>query len=278
MTAISLHAAPSWRVIAVEQTRAVGLRMRGAGVLLLVIQVGLAAAMLDAAARARAIYERHPGRGAMSMTNITFSPQVAVIFSFLALLVPLLVWEGEDPTRRLYHWSMPVGQPSHAVTKALGGWLWLMLAVTVSVAGMAVVPLFVERITGQPQTYAPHFTWWEWIVPFVSATIAYVFASAAALGTRQPLVWIFGSMLIYGGGLALFGKSDIPVLVDVSRAMVTGIAGTYGVAAAVAGTIDQVDAAGRVAAPSLVRWTGASALWGAVGAALFYLTARRREG
>ena len=270
MTAIQLHPAPAWSRVAHEQVRAVGLRLRSAGIMLLALFTLIAMATIVIS-----LDTFTPVRGGRPGFNATFAPQMTVVLTLLAMLTPLMVWEGEDPTRRLYHRAMPVGQLTHALAKVVGGWAWVVVATAVYVIGIAIVPVLVHR-GSESVIYSPTFLWWHWLVPFTSVTIAYALASSAGVGTRQPFVWIFGSMVIYGGVIALLMRADVPMLTDVARAMTTAITGTYGLGAATTGNIDGIDVSGRLVTTALERWLGATSIWGAASAALFYLVARRR--
>lgn len=266
-----LHCAPRGRVIVVEQIRALGLLMRTAGVLLLTLYIVLALVAINTAFRVRDA-NQVVGRFA-HLVDYAYTPQMTMLLLSLPLLVPLVVWQDEDPTRRLYHLAMPVSQTPHAAIKTLAGWFWMMAGVTVFLIGLAGVHAFTRWVTGLPQPYHVGFAWWEWIVPYSSVTIAYVFVSAATVGARRPIIWLFGTPAIYAGVIAflLQGGRDAR---DVGRALRHAATGYYGAFAAVGGSIDSLTTTFTV---SLTRWLGASAIWGALGIALFVFAARRRS-
>nr|MDQ2668984.1 hypothetical protein [Gemmatimonadota bacterium] len=191
MTSIQLHPAPAWSSVAREQVRAVGLRLRSAGIMLLTLFALFACAAIIISLDTFTV-----ARGGKGGPDITFVPQMTIVLTAFVILAPLMVWEGEDPTRRLYHRAMPMRQLPNALAKVIGGWTWVMVASAVFLIGMAIVPLLMQR-GGRPVVYSSTFMWWEWLVPLTSVTIAYTLASAASVGARQPFVWIFGPLIIY---------------------------------------------------------------------------------
>ena len=114
----------------------------------------------------------------------------------MAFLLPFGVWQGEDPSRRTYHWMMPVARHTHTLTRVLAGWVWLMAATFVYLVVGIVIVLITQRITGEPQSYGPSFAAWEWLVPFTVGTVVYMFVSAAAVGSRQPIAWIICVIMV----------------------------------------------------------------------------------
>ncbi len=270
MTSIQLHPAPVWSKVAREQVRAVGIRLRSAGIMLLALFALIALATIIISLDRFTL-----ARGGLRGPDTTFVPQMTVVLTVFVILTPLMVWESEDPTRRLYHRAMPMRQLPNALAKVVGGWAWCMVASAVFLIGMAILPMLMQR-GGRAVVYSPHFTWWEWLVPLTSVTIAYTLASAAGVGARQPFVWIFGPLIIYGGIIVLLLNAQVAMLTDIAHAMTTALTGTYGLRAAITGNIDAVELPGPVVITALQRWLGATTIWGAASAALFYLVARRR--
>jgi hypothetical protein len=178
------------------------------------------------------------------------------------------MWNEEDPTRRAYHWSMPVTRATHALTRTFAGWLWLIAFIALWLAFIVAIDAISQRIVGTSLRPPTTGAAWEYLVPFTAATIAYLFASAAAIGARTPLVWIVGPILIYIGVSVLAWSLGYPHL---SSAMSKIISGFYGAGAAMYGVI-------RVNGfPSLDRWLGATVLWGGAAAALLYAVSHRRN-
>jgi len=271
MTAPMLAPPPAWRAVLAEQARAVGLHLRVVGIFVASVMLLLGALALRLAWMLRATHAAHPKLAGL---NITYAPQACRILAGMALLLPLIVWQDEDPTRRAYHWAMPVSRPLHAATKVLAGWLWLMVATVSLLLFWVLTTRLVERISGMPQRYDAGFTWWEWLVTPAAVTVAYLFASAAAVGTRRPFVWIFGIPILYAGAAFLFLAFGMPQL---THSMGSLYGGFVGAEAALAGGVDALNASTGFAAPSLARWLGASVLWGGAGMLLLLGVARRRS-
>jgi hypothetical protein len=280
MTAISLHAAPRWRDIAWEQIRAVGLRLRVTGALLFVMLALYGGVAISAARSAR---DTNLSRAARAAVNFSYTPEVSFLFATLAILLPIAMWLEEDPTKRAYHWSMPVSRATHAMTRTFSGWVWLVAVIAIWLAFIIAIDAITQRIVGAtlPRPLGAleylgggasprHATVeaWQYLVPFTAATIAYLFASAAAIGARTPLVWIAGPPLIFVGVSILAFTFGYP---EVSSAMSKIISGSYGASAAMSGVI-RVDGF-----PNVDRWLGATVLWGAAASGLLYAVAHRRN-
>lgn len=265
MTSISLHEPPRWHVIAYEQVRAVGLQMRKAGALLLVTLLLYGGLALHVARRAREANVTSAGHAAV---DFAYTPEMSVTLAFLALFLPVAIWNEESPTRRSYHWSMPIARTTHALTRAFAGWVWLIGVTVAWLSFIVAIDSITQRIVGIPSSHHAVAGGWALLVPFTAVTIAYLMGSAAAIGARTPLVWIAGVPAIY------FGVSLILVMLgylDAARTMLAAFSGLYGASAAMAGQI-------RVeGALSLQRWFGAAVLWGGAAAVLVYAVSRRRS-
>lgn len=269
---LRLHAPVRWSVIVAEQFRAIGLLLRVPSLLLLLAFLCGAAMAIDFAEDVHAV-KAASGRADV---NLTFSPGVTLVFLVVGFVLPLVAWQDEDPSRRFYHWSMPVSIPAHAAAKVAAGWCWLMIVVAALLVGQAVVAAVTEHVFGVPQPYVQFSAWWEWLIPFTSLSVAYVFASAAAVGTRRPIIWLFGLMTIYFGVYVLsYLVTDDHGLANTVKSVVTGY---LGAGPAMAGWFEWYDASFAVTLyPSLGRWLGATTLWGALGVALLVISMYRRS-
>jgi len=259
MTSVSLHEVPDWRTVVREQWRAVGLALRGE----IVLVVGLLVVFLVVAALTaiRAARDPHMNVGFM------YGPAASIPTSILALLIPFGVWRSEEPSRRDYHWSMPVAQVSHTLTKVLLGWAWLMLLVGAYVLFLLALWANATFVAGEPVhlSAAP----WEWLVPFAAATVAYLVGSVFVVGSDHPWRWIMGVTLAF---LLVFAFLSAVSLDDVRRLETSILSGRYGLNAALFG---QVEGPGRNDGPSLTRWLTATVLWAALaGAALGFVSSR----
>jgi hypothetical protein len=267
---LSLHPRPSLRIVACEQLRLSGLLLRKGATLMLTVYLIMIAVMVRQVHRVTATDLL---RGAAA-PNFTFRPESSGIITLVAIMLPLLIWEGEDPTRRSYQWLMPLPQPIHTLIRVFAGWIWLMLATLIFLGGNFALVLITERMTGERQAYHPGFAAWEWIVPFSAATVTYLFTSAAAVGTRRPLVWVFGFAALYTLCITLLSRLGMPQASDALHAL---WAGSYGTRVAMAGMVSSQMGATTDQARDLTHWAGASALWGVCGAALLAVVSFRRR-
>lgn len=73
-------------------------------------------------------------------------PAIMMVAVF-ALPAPVIwattVWAGETPTRRTYHWSLPVARPAHDLARVVAGALYLFAAYAV-LAGAGALVAIVE--------------------------------------------------------------------------------------------------------------------------------------
>lgn len=267
MNTPSIHTAPRWRVVAKEQLRVAEEHTRLLSLLLVVVFALIAGTFV------RMGYVAAHQSPRVGITNMTYIPQMTGMLLILPLILPLVIWQDEDPRRRAYHRAMPMSQPLHALTKVFAGWVWLMVSMCAFVAFMLILRVMMQRATGNAQNYVPGFVWWEWLVPFTSVTIAYLLASSAAVGTRQPFVWIFGMPLVYPGIAMLFENAGMR---QVAHQMSRLISGYYGVTTAVVGNITWPQGPQHLPLPSLERWLLATLVWGTAGGVLLYVIARRR--
>ena len=183
MTTIPLHAPPAWRAVLAEQLRVTFLRTRVVGVALAGAALLLGGMMIDSALDIRKLDRL--GHSAEAATVVVFSGLPSSFPVVVAILLPFLMWAHEDTGRRAYHRMMPIAQSAHGLTRTLAGWVWMLSASMMWVIATALFNLICSRITGRP---VPAFqdVWWMWLVPITSATVAYLYVSAAAVGSRWP--------------------------------------------------------------------------------------------
>jgi hypothetical protein len=270
----SLHPAPRWGVVAREQLWAAVLALRAEGIGFLALLALLSVFAIGVAARVAA----DPYRG----ESVGYSPEESVVVAVLGLLAALGIWRDEGPSRRDYHWAMPVDRRAHTFTKVLAGWAWLMGAVAVFLATIVGLAAVLDAITGDALRSAP--LGWQWLVPFTAATVAYLLGSTAALASDHPWRWVVGIVAAYFLAKVLaegFGvRGAEPLLTRVTH-------GYYGLNAAAFGQIDRIVTATehvpagtvmRISAygPDARRWASATLLWGALGTGGVLLAALRR--
>jgi hypothetical protein len=263
MTSISLHPAPSHGTVWTEQLRAVGVALRNEAL----AYVGALAVLFTAGVIGIWRSTRSPGFNVGTL-DISFASELVIPISLIALAVPMVVWRTEEPGRRSYHWSMPVNATHHTLMKVAAGWLWTVVATAIYVGFVALISLTMAAIADAPVDYPPA---WEWATTFTTASIAYLFGSAAAIGSEHPWRWIAG--IFFG---VLIGKELMDAFgFDGFEALLETIGtGRYGLGAAIWGDLRSTENGGTA------QWITAAAIWGALALATVVGVAswRTKEG
>lgn len=275
MSPYALHPLPSRRAVVREQVRTVGLSLRREGLVL--------AGLLTAFSLFIAWIAANGANPALP-----FVPAAAIPLLIVALLVPMAVWKGEDPARRLYHWSMPVAQGEHALAKAFSGWTWTMAAMAgylVWALGMAlatggsigVEPLLdIRRVEDLHMTRAAVEPW-RWVVPFTGATVLYLFGSALVLATRYPARWLGGGVVgfMFLSAMQINGEPN-PLLQAVRWAWTAPL----GLQTALSGKVPEWAVSAELShiyrTPDVGAWFAATWLWLALALSLFLFAAYRQ--
>lgn len=258
MTSIALHSAPSRSTVFGEQLRSVFLALRKESLAFAGTLVVLAALAAYAALRA--------GNDPREGMHLSYSVVATVPIALVALLIPFSVWRTEDPSRRAYHWAMPVARAPHTLIKLVCGWIWVMCAVVVYLLWIVLVGLMIQAIRGSMGTvhWAPA---WTWLVPFTATTVTYLITSIAAIASDHPWRWIAGVTLGYFVLIAFLGVLQMH---DAERALGTITSGYYGLTAAAFGAVQ------HFGGPSVERWIEATLVWGALSVIGVGLAAARR--
>lgn len=173
----------------------------------------------------------------------------------LSVFWGLGVWHDEPPSRRLYHWSMPVRRDAHDRYRLLAGALWMFAGIAALVAGTVLIAAltgYAGSIPSVPATLWPTY--------FLGPLVLYLFTTVASLRSEHPAAWVFGVFV----GLQL-----APVLID-------GIFGLGGRFVAMVGEFVTGPAGPGTAlvgglrgspgwAPAMLLWMGLAlaAAWGA---------------
>ena len=304
----TMHPQPSRAAMWTEELRAVGLSMRRELLIGAALLAGVTLVLW-------LVYFALPLEGRSEM-GIRFGPDIATPLSMVALFLPLFVWRKEDPERRGYLWSLPCERGSLHLAKGLSGWAWMIGAVVAVLlwltaitwmfpgegAGMyehvhvdRVGPIAtpagaVERVLVQPgpgEIYrlTVPIPAWQWLVPFAAVSVAYLFGSIVAIGSKHPFAWGLG---VWAGMIGLGILTSDRRLGVAHRVATEILYGRFGFATGMTGghprsatltnelggTIESIR---RL--PDLVGWLGSVALWGIPVVAGFLLVTRRyREG
>ena len=224
MTDSTIGRIPAMKAVWMEQLRVVGLAIRReAALVALVLALGsITVIAISRLPVLQVIFNE-------DMRDLVFDPAESP-WMFLpvlaALLLPLVVWKGERRFGDTPLWSLPVDHRRHVLLKAAAGWVWLMAilgaffvwaTLTTLVSGGSVgvdeVRLLlldaVGASAGTPGSMeSVNWTtpWWQWALPFTSASAAYLLATTLILATARPLFWAAG---LWVAGAAVLGIAEI---------------------------------------------------------------------
>src|SRR5688572_7684972 len=112
MTATAFHSPPRTRDVLMAQIRAVRFVPRGPAVAALAA-VTLATLLVT-------IHSLNTGE------IIIFHPEHQMWPGVVGLLLPIMVWRGEDRFGAGFLWTLPVDRRRHALARVFAGWVWLM--------------------------------------------------------------------------------------------------------------------------------------------------------
>ena len=288
MPSFSLHPTPAWSEVAREQVRAVGLVLRREAVLLALLLVAISALILVADSQG-------VGEGAAS-----FDPEIAGPVVLLAFFAGLSVWRGEEPSRRAYFWSLPVDRVRHTLTRVGAGWVWLMVLLVSYMLVMLVLALITggEIATGQGYAYIGErgpsavpdtsllreITWavgvWEWAIPVVAITIAYLLGSIVAILSDHPWRWFAGIPLGFWLAVVILLFTGMRPVADQLLAVLVGKFGLFTALSGEGSVIheftrpDGTTLQREISRPTLSSWVPAAALWLTLSMAAVFAAAR----
>ncbi len=98
----------------------------------------------------------------------------------LPALWALLVWQGELPHRRSYHWSLPVWRPGHDLARIAAGAVWLLAAHL----ALAACGAIVAAASGDWALFASIGP--AWATFFTAPLVLYLVVSPLALWSDSP--------------------------------------------------------------------------------------------
>ena len=298
----SAASGPPLRTVLREQLALVGLAIRretliGAFLFVVPIVTVLLVALTGSAeivVDGDAFMDLDPGEG------------VGAIAGIIGLLFPFLVWKGEERFGDTTLWTTPAGHRRQALAKVGAGWIWLMgigvavvaflVAITVATGGALVSHEVVLLITdpagaaaGEPgSTRAIVWTtaWWQWALPFTTASAAYLVSSALFMATERPWWWVVGAWFFMMGAALLGLELEVPLISTVFRhvfgalfwAVDGPVTGGFETLTRVVELPDGMRRYAWTALPSASVWAVATALWWALGLGGLWLAAGRRRG
>jgi len=228
-------------------------------------------------------------------------------------LMPIAVWGKDERFGPGFLWTLPVDRRRHAFTKVLAGWVWLMAGLVVflswlfimaRISGEHVVPRtinllispappmgLVDPATVRAVPWNPSFL--IGLVPFGGATGCYLLGSALVIGTRHPLRWVLGVVML-GALIAVisqplgtqFGITWLAVAPG--RAMEILVGSRYGLDALLTARSETLSTTATLTTakslrvwwgiPNLADWGVATLLWTGLGSiALWAAISRHGE-
>lgn len=226
MDRVQAFGGPRWSAVAAEQFRLVGLQLR--------IRLGVLAVL---AAGVAVMYWRMR-IGAPAMLYETFAGLADGMAALVAVLLALLAWTDEGPSRRVYHWTMPVPRWLHGLLRVGAGAAWCAL---VMIPGVIIALLGGLVTVGQVAAAS------------VGVLLVYLLTSIAAVASNHPDRWVIGVPGMYiAAGVIIAATLGRDAVFEAWKSIQTG---RLGFAAAVS--------------PSSIlagEWA-AAALWYAIAAA-----------
>lgn len=102
----------------------------------------------------------------------------------------LAVWYNEEPSRRRYMWSQPVGRAAHSLARVASGlgWLWM------TCGGLVGVGYLVALFDGDAAQFA-QLRAASWVSLITAPAIGYLAVSCIAVASDYPLRWLLGLLL-----------------------------------------------------------------------------------
>lgn len=290
---------PPLRTVLLEQVRATGFALRGAAL--------VATALLTLVTIATLLQKVSMG----AIVDLYSWP--TLLPGLMGALLPIPVWARDERFGPSYLWTLPVDRSRHALTKVVAGWVWLLGGVALFavwllalnlLSGGRVLPPYTLQLATTPLVGAAPLdattlrtvTWAPgpliWLVPFTAATAMYLLASAFALGSRHPLRWGIGIVLVYVlsalAGDAANAQLNAGWLADAPnrllQLLVEGRNGLDALLTARTGTLSttaRLTTGERIlvwrAVPDLADWRTATLLWTGAGVLALWLAASRHR-
>ncbi|MFL5383191.1 MAG: hypothetical protein ACJ8GN_11790 [Longimicrobiaceae bacterium] len=202
-----------------------------------------------------------PGGGGLTLT-----PSAGIAAALAAVLVPMVIWKGEDPARRGYHHAMPVDHGLHAIARGAAGLAWTMAGVT---AFFAWIGLLTVITGGSVANVEP----WQWLAPFAGAAVTYLLGSALTLVSSRPWKWL---------GLGAIGFFFVNAFRWSARPLADAVnsllGGYYGLTTVLTGLVHHEVRTPHEPwmAPDAGAWLTATFLWMALALTLFLWASYRQ--
>ncbi len=188
---------------------------------------------------------------------------IAALLGLLAGTIwAVIVWLGEGPARRTYHWSLPVYRPAHDLARVAVGAVYLLFVCAALIGAGAALDAANGVAAGIRQ-----ITTDAWVNTFTAPLTAYLLVSALVLWsdyriTRWLLVGAVAvcmlGVILQWQGITLITRGVEAVLGSGSAGLATGLMG------------------GMLPDTRGERWELAAAVWGVLGVGVVLFTAAFR--
>lgn len=216
-------AGPTMGAVALEQVRLIATKLRRSLTVLGVLSLFVGVIFILGLSRWPEEYIERLSRHVVTLVMIT------------SLYMASAVWRGEGPSRRAYHWALPVSRVRHAWLRIGAGLLWLIAILLIG----AIVP----AVTGN-LSLASLPAW------AICVTIVYLLTVIPSVLSDHPDRWFWALLVGYiVGGVVIALRMGRGRLFDAWSAVVDG---RLGLAAA-------------LSPGDLSAWAPAAALWLAIG-------------
>jgi hypothetical protein len=170
---------------------------------------------------------------------------------------PLITWNAEAPSRRGYHWSLPVARLPHDLARVAAGALYLLVGIAALAAacvGLAISDGSLAELRAVPRIL--------WLSFFTAPLLTYLLVSPIALWNEYRITRYALIGFIVMGALAGFVGGPFVVFITAVLDPIM-MHDTFGLAEVLVGTAARVgmDAAVGNAATVPDTWWSAVALW-----------------
>lgn len=208
---------------------------------------------------------------AHTVAPVPFVLTIGIFLLPVAAIWAILVWSGEGPRERGYHWSMPVPRAAHELARVAAGALYLVAMYAV----FAVADAIMAGVDG-------HYNAFEaieaqaWASYFIAPLVVYALVMPLVLWRDYTIVrWVLGALFVLGVLTPLAELRHIHTLSNAWRAVF--FTTDVGLGHIVNGVANAMSAAvGNPDVNRLGPWHIAAAVWLSIGLLVTAITATFR--
>lgn len=208
---------------------------------------------------------------AHGVAPIPFVLTIGIFLLPVAAIWAILVWSGEGPRERGYHWSMPVPRGVHELARVAAGALYLVAMYAV----FAIADGIMAELDGHYDAFAA-IEARAWGSYFIAPLVVYALVMPLVLWRDYAIIrWLLGALFVVGVLTPLAELRDVHTLGNAWRAVF--FTTDIGLANIVNGVGNAMAAAHD--SPSvnpLGPWEIAAAVWLTIGLLLTVTTAMFR--